>query len=171
MEPKEYKEHILEILAHRFEENHNSLPDAYALIWAIDVYAALVSHKINGKDEDIGFKNELEAHCEPFKIIRSASNAIKHIERRNDQCFVKSIDHIQAGKRAGFHAYFSNNGRSEASIAITMSWAYSAKTDAYSDASGKEISPRPESSWKTQYLRTIYRPAIEAIDIKLANSR
>ena len=115
----DYKVQVLEELADRFERNHNSLVDAYALIWAIDVYASLVSFETLGKDKETEFKDQLERECEAFGIIRSASNALKHIVRRSNTVVVKSMADIKSGTGQSLHAYFSK-GASAPSIAITM---------------------------------------------------
>ncbi|WPZ28991.1 hypothetical protein T8A63_15360 [Sulfitobacter sp. OXR-159] len=163
MGPKEYRNEILEVLAQRFEENNNSRPDAYALILAIDVYASVVSYRLNGKDKDVGFKDGIEAYCEPFKIIRSASNAIKHIERKNPTFIVTSIDSVRPTERPGWHGYFGNGS----GVSITVSWVHDPETDTYNDPTGKKLDYTPVSPWKTQYLRKLHRPAIEAIDAEL----
>mgnify|MGYP000320444538 CR=1 FL=1 len=51
MGPDAYKEKILNELARRFDENRNSLPDAYALICAIDAYASVVWFATNENDK------------------------------------------------------------------------------------------------------------------------
>jgi hypothetical protein len=163
----EYKVQVLEELANRFESNHNSLADAYALIWAIDVYASLVSFETLGKDKEPSFKNQLDEECEPFGIIRSASNALKHIERRDPRVVVKSMADITSGTDPSWHAWFSK-GTSEPSIAITMNWTYDQPTEKYRDGSG-EMMRAPENQWKTQYLLRLFRPAIDAIETKLPN--
>jgi len=60
---QDYKAQILDEMACRFEANHNSLADAYALIWAIDVYASLVWFETGrkGKGEEIKFKDAIQA--------------------------------------------------------------------------------------------------------------
>jgi hypothetical protein len=168
MEPDAYKEQILNVLARRFDGNDNSLPDAYALIWAIDAYASLVwfaTDKIGGEPK---FKDEIQADCEAFKIIRSASNAIKHIERKDDGFIVKSINDIQAGKGLSPHTWFHTRSL-EPSISITVRWNYDAEMQEYSIVKkGKAVKTlSPESNWKTQYLTRLYQPAIDAIDKKL----
>jgi hypothetical protein len=107
MEPKAYKENLLEEFVRRFQKNHNSLPDAYALIWAIDVYASLASYKTQGGRDESKFKDDLQERCEAFKIIRSASNAIKHIERNDGRCFVYSMGAINEGEGSSAHAWFN----------------------------------------------------------------
>jgi hypothetical protein len=172
MEPDSYKEQILNVLARRFDENDNSLPDAYALIWAIDVYASFVWFATGKKNTETGkkskepdFKDEIDKQCEPFKIIRSASNAIKHIERNDNGFFVKSINDIQAGEGSSFHAKLKL-GSSAPSISITAHWNYDTETQKYSiyQKGEEDIIPPPESEWKTQYLKELYQPAIDAID-------
>ena len=158
----DYKVQVLEELADRFERNHNSLVDAYALIWAIDVYASLVSFETLGEDKETEFKDQLERECEAFGIIRSASNALKHIVRRFNTVVVKSMADITSGTGPSWHAYFSK-GASEPSIAITMNWTYDEHSEEYRDGNGK-LRPAPENSWKTQYLLKLYRPSIDAIE-------
>ena len=169
---QDYKKQILDELARRFEANHNSLADAYALIWAIDVYASLVWFETGrkGKDEERKFKDAIEDQCEAFGIIRSASNAIKHIERDKNNVVVKSMGDIQSGSGASYHSYFANGGNSGPSVAINMNWEYDPENKEFKDGDGKTMAA-PHSHWKTQYLRRLYCPAIEAIEAKLARSQ
>ncbi|MDT8855140.1 hypothetical protein RNZ50_08970 [Paracoccaceae bacterium Fryx2] len=163
---QDYKAQILDEMACRFEANHNSLADAYALIWAIDVYASLVWFETGKKGKECKFKDAIQAQCEEFGIIRSASNAIKHIERGDKDVVVYSMGDIRAGSGPSFHSWFANGGNSEPSVAITMNWEHDPDTNEFRDGAGK-IMVAPESHWKTQYLRRLYRPAIEAIEAKL----
>jgi hypothetical protein len=163
---QDYKAQILDEMARRFEANQNSLADAYALIWAIDVYASLVWFETGRVGEESVFKDIIEKQCEAFGIIRSASNAIKHIERKGNGVVVKSMGDIQAGSGPSWHSYFANAGSSEPSVAITMHWEYDRDTKEFKDGGGKIIDA-PQSHWKTQYLMRLYRPAINAIEAKL----
>lgn len=164
---QDYKTQILDEMARKFEANHNSLADAYALIWAIDVYASLVWFETGRKGTETKFKDGIEQQCEAFGIIRSASNAIKHIERNGEKFVVKSMGDIQSGSGPSFHAYFANGGKSEPSVIITMNWNYDSDTNEFKGGDNK-IMAAPQSGWKTQYLRRLYRPAIEGIEAKLA---
>jgi hypothetical protein len=164
---QDYKKQILGELVHRFETNHNSLADAYALIWAIDVYASVVWFETGRVGTEPDFKTVIEQQCEAFEIIRSASNAIKHIERRGDNVVVKSMGDIQAGSGPSYHSYFANGGNSGPSVAITMNWEHDPETNEFTGGDGK-IMVAPKSHWKTQYLRRLYRPAIKAIEAKSA---
>lgn len=166
MDPKKYREEILGEFVRRFEEKHNSLPDAYALIWSIDVYASLVWKQMRSMETETDFKNDIERNSEAFRIIRSASNAIKHIERHKDEFVVKSMNDISAGEGSSFHAWFAK-GNSEPSIAITMNWLYDREMDEYSYSKGTKLAPAPQNPWKTQYLIKLYGPAIAAIDWQL----
>jgi hypothetical protein len=163
---QDYKAQILDELARRFEVNQNSLADAYALIWAIDVYASLVWFETGRVGKECVFKNRIEKQCEAFGIIRSASNAIKHIERNGNDVVVKSMSDVQTGSGSNWHSYFANAGSSEPSVAITMHWEYDRDTKEFKDGDGKIIDA-PQSHWKTQYLMRLYRPAIDAIEAKL----
>ena len=169
---QDYKQQILDELARRFEANHNSLADAYALIWAIDVYASLVIFETEGKGEHIEatFKGVIEQQSEAFRIIRSASNAIKHIERGRNNVVVYSMGDIQSGSGPSWHSWFANGGNSGPSVAITMNWEYDPDKKEFKDGNGKTMAA-PHSHWKTQYLKRLYRPAIEAIEAKLAKSQ
>jgi hypothetical protein len=170
MGPDAYKEKILNELVRRFDKNRNSLPDAYALIWAIDAYASVVWFATDKKNkvEEQKFKDKIQDDCEEFEIIRSASNAIKHIERSKDGFIVNSMVDINAGEGATPHAWSSNGGSSAPSVSITMNWNYYAETQEYSyDMKGKDSKlTAPKSGWKTQYLYKLYKPAIDAIDKK-----
>jgi hypothetical protein len=160
---QDYKTQILDEMARKFEANHNSLSDAYALIWAIDVYASLVWFETGRKGTETNFKDVIEQQCEAFGIIRSASNAIKHIERSGNNVVVKAMGDIQSGSEPSFHSWFANGGNSGPSVAITMNWEYDSDTNEFKGGDGK-IMVAPQSGWKTQYLRRLYRPAIEAIE-------
>ena len=166
LKSQDYKAEILEELARRFEANHNSLADAYALIWAVDVYASLVWFETGRTVTETEFKNAIEKQCEEFGIIRSASNAIKHIERTKSDVVVKSMRDIKSGTAPSWYAFFANGGRSEPSVAITINWEYDPETNVYKNGDGKII-PAPQSGWKAQYLTRLYRPAIVAIEARL----
>ena len=166
LDSQNYKEHVLDELARRFETNHNSLADAYALIWAIDVYASIVWFETGRVGTESAFKNVIEAQCEAFGIIRSASNALKHIERDCNDVVVKSMSDIKSGSGASLHAYFANGGKSEPSVKITMNWEYDTDKNEFRTGGGKAMAA-PNRRWKTQYLKRLYRPAIEAIEAKL----
>jgi hypothetical protein len=168
MELQVYKEKILDEFICRFQNNPNSLPDAYALIWSIDVYASLVWSKTGKEKEEKCFKNDLDKQCEEFKIIRSASNAIKHIERDRENVFVKSMTDIAEGEGSSFHAWF--NGVPSASISINMYWNHNPDTNEYTYGKGPDRVELPKNKWKTQYLWNLYGPAIAAIDHKLEHS-
>ncbi|WP_162497414.1 hypothetical protein [Roseovarius dicentrarchi] len=164
---EDYRVQILAEFSNRFLANHNSLADAYALIWAIDVYSSLAWFETGRKGEESKFKDKIEAHCEAFGIVRSASNAIKHIDRNFNNVIVKSLGDITSGSGPSFHAYFANHGHSEPSIAITMNWNFDPEAKVYKDGDGKIISA-PKSGWKTQYLVNLYRPAIDGIESTLS---
>lgn len=170
---QDYKAQILDKTARRFEANHNSLADAHALISAIDVYASLVWFETGRVGKETAFKNVIEQQCEAFGIIRSASNAIKHIERTSNNVVVKSMRDIQAGSSGGsFHRFLANGGNSGPSVAITMNWEHDSNTNVYKyknkdDNDNDKIIDEPQNTWKTQYLQRLYPPAIEAIEAKL----
>lgn len=165
---QDYKKLILHEMVCKFEANHNSLSDAYALIWAIDVYASRVWFETGsrGRNAEANFKNAIEQKCEAFRIIRSASNAIKHIERDKVDVLVKSMGDIQSGSGHSAYAYAANGGKSGPSMAITMNWEYNSDTNEYKDGDGK-IMVAPQRGWKKQFLMQLYRPAIEAIEASL----
>lgn len=163
---EDYKTQILDEMVRKFEANHNSLSDAYALIWAIDVYASLVWFQTGKRGKEPDFKDAIEEQCEAFGIIRSASNAIKHIERDKKIHVVISMGDIQPQSGPSWHSFFANRGMSQGGVKITMSWEYDSDSDEFKRGDGKPM-VAPQNEWKTQYLRNLYRPAIEAIEARL----
>jgi hypothetical protein len=165
---QDYKKLILHEMVCKFEANHNSLSDAYALIWAIDVYASRVWFETGsrGRNAEEDFKNAIEQKCEAFGIIRSASNAIKHIERRKNDVVVFSMGDIQSGSGPSFLSWCANGGELGPSVAITMNWEYNSDTSEFKGGDGK-IMVAPQRGWKKQFLMQLYRPAIEAIEASL----
>lgn len=153
-------------MVRKFEADHNSLSDAYALIWAIDVYASLVWFRSGKRGKEYKFKDAIEKQCEAFEIIRSASNAIKHIERHEKSFVVISIGDIESGSGPSLHSFLANRGASQGGVKIIVSWEYDSDRDEFKRGDGEAMAA-PQNRWKTQYLRNLYVPAIEAIEAKL----
>lgn len=164
---EDYKTQILDEMVRKFEANHNSLSDAYALIWATDVYASLAWFEAGKPGKEEKFKDLIEEQSEAFGIIRSASNAIKHIERDKKKHVVIWMSDIQPSSGPGWHSFLANRGMSEGGVNIAMSWEYNPDRDEYKRGDGEPM-VAPQDEWKTRYLRNLYGPAIEAIEAKIS---
>jgi hypothetical protein len=163
-----FKKLIVDPTISRFKSDPSSLVDAFHTIWVIDAYGSHVAKDI-GRNEAT-FKNSVADKSQEFSLIRSACNAIKHVQRDQDFQDVLESDWIEIEDVSGIKYYFNQAEHWGKQAVLRTSWKWNADQNGFEKPLKKGTPQQaPNTLLNVHPLFDLTTPALAAIDAQALN--